>query len=337
MEKETFNAAADITYGLYCCLSFAMGTFGNIISFLHFKSKRRDIANVIYMFITGTDIVISILVLFTGLSYLSERDPGKVFGNEYGCAVWIHTISVSVNFSVFLTVCLSVSRTLSLLYPFKQQKVRYMVIVVTGFLLATSSVEIGTSLMIDLRKKFSYYFVTCVFEMNGTDRSTITVLMVINIIIRLTPAFIVALSCVISVMELTRRNEELQQRELQQSRNRATITILLFSLLYELCNLPHALLMIIILHNWLYNDRELDSNVFQFDKKYYLNNAMYYLIPGNSAANPVLYFWRMPSLRENLMLSFGKLFRINRMPRSNRNVMNRNIVVPQQNQHIPLS
>ena len=241
MEKGTFNAAADIAYGLYCCLSFAIGTFGNLISFLHFKSKRRDIASLLYMFITGTDLVISILVLFTGLSYLSEREPGKVFGNEYGCAVWIHTINVSLNFSVFLTVCLSVSRTLSLLYPFKQQKVRYMVIVVTGFLLATSSAEIGMSLMNDVRKKFSYYFVTCVFEMDGTDRSTVTVFMVINIIIRLTPAFIVALSCVISVMELKRTNKALQQRDLQQSRNRATVTILLFSLLYELCNLPHAI------------------------------------------------------------------------------------------------
>ena len=136
MEKETFNRAADITYGIYCCICFIIGTLGNIISFLYFKSKKRDISSVTYMFLTANDFVISIPIFFTGLSYLSVRKPGKVFGNKHGCAIWTHIVNASVNSSVFLTVCLSVSRTLSLLYPFKQQKIRYMILAISGFLLA---------------------------------------------------------------------------------------------------------------------------------------------------------------------------------------------------------
>ena len=67
---------ADVTYGSILFLSFLIGTLGNIASFLYFKSKKRDISNVIYMLTTVNDIVASVAVLPVVYPYLSQRRPG---------------------------------------------------------------------------------------------------------------------------------------------------------------------------------------------------------------------------------------------------------------------
>ena len=173
--------------------------------------------------------------------------------------------------------------------------------------------------------------VFCIYHVDSNDLFSVLAVSVLSIVIRLTPAFVVAVSSVISVVLLKKRNVNVPQKELQQSRNRATVTIILFSLLYELCNLPHAVSIIFIMYNWSFKNRDINSDLFPFDRKYYLFNAMYYLVPGNSAANPVLYFWRMPSLRKNIISRFGTILKINKRPSTKRDVhvMNENIVVKQ--------
>ena len=82
-----YDDAANVTYGCMFCLCFLIGTVGNVVSFLLFKSKKRDISNVIYMIITANDIVISALSLPVGISYLSGRQPGILFDNKYDCVI----------------------------------------------------------------------------------------------------------------------------------------------------------------------------------------------------------------------------------------------------------
>ena len=132
--EQAFNKAADMTYGFICCLFFFIGTVGNLISFIYFKSKRRDISNVIYMIITGNDILISITILPVGISSLSNRQPDPWFSSEYGCVAWVYIWKVAVSISIFLVICLSISRTTSLLRPFKRQKIRYFIISVITYL-----------------------------------------------------------------------------------------------------------------------------------------------------------------------------------------------------------
>ena len=117
-----FNEAIDEFYAAFCCLCFLVGTFGNIVSFLYFKSKKRDISNVIYMLITANDIVVSITVLPVGISFLTQGQPGLIFGNKYGCEAWEGVWRVAVSFSVFLVLCLCITRTISMLRPFQVQK-----------------------------------------------------------------------------------------------------------------------------------------------------------------------------------------------------------------------
>ena len=125
--------AADVTYGAICCLCFLIGSCGNMVSFLYFRSKKRDISSTIYMMITANDVVVSMLVLPVGLSYWSNRQPGLIFGDKYGCAAWLYIWSIAISFSIFLVMCLSITRTISLLRPFRQQNVRYLIVAVMTY------------------------------------------------------------------------------------------------------------------------------------------------------------------------------------------------------------
>ena len=138
--KPAYNEEADITYGSICCLFFIIGTTGNLISFIYFKSKRRDISNVIYMIITGIDILISFTILPVGISSLSNRQPGPWFESKYGCVVWVYLWHITVSISIFLVMCLSICRTIALLRPFKRQNIKYLIISV---ILITYSVLTG--------------------------------------------------------------------------------------------------------------------------------------------------------------------------------------------------
>ena len=99
-----FNDAGDQMYGYLCCLCFLVGTIGNIVSFLYFRSKKREISSVIYMMITANDILVSMTVLPVGISFLSKRKPGLVFGNQSGCVAWLYLWEMTISFSIFLVI-----------------------------------------------------------------------------------------------------------------------------------------------------------------------------------------------------------------------------------------
>ena len=311
--SETVNYC----YGSICCLCFLIGTLGNIVSFLYFKSKKRDISSVIYMLITANDIVVSITVLPVGKSFLTQGQPGLIFGNRYGCEVWFYIWDVAIKLSVFLVLCLCITRTISMLRPFQRQKIRYFFIAVVLYLVINLALVAIICSLDSTRVEFinivfrCHYYIIYIWPNNVLSTEYI-VDAVKNNIFYTAPACVVAISCVISVVVLTRRNRNVQQRELQQSRNRATVTILLFALLYGVCNVPLVIDFVV-----LTSDVVIKTNVFYnfylFDKHYYYQNAALTLLPAaNSAANPILYFWRMPALREYIMSGIRRMLGLNR-------------------------
>ena len=96
-----FNQTVEVMYGSIYFLCFLIGTIGNIVSFLYFESKKREISSVIYMMITANDIVVSIMILPVGISFWSKRKPGLIFGNKYGCEIWSYVWGLAVAKSIF--------------------------------------------------------------------------------------------------------------------------------------------------------------------------------------------------------------------------------------------
>ena len=295
-----YNEAVDVTYGSVYFLCFLIGTVGNSDSFLYFKSKKRDISSVIYMMITANDIVINVAGLPVGISLWCQRKPGLIFGNKYGCAAWIYVWDIAVAISIFLVICLSITRTISLISPFKRQKVRYLILAVLIYFVGTLVRMIWVRSLEGTKILHSKDIMHCNIDVSGTDNVDLLFgIIVERNIVYIAPAFVVATSCVISAVLLTRRNENVQARELQQSRNRATVTILLFALLYGVCNIPLVVDQMLQTYGWFTNNFKWYKNLHKFDKHSYYHDAVWTLLLAvNSAANPIFYFWRMPPLRK---------------------------------------
>ena len=293
---------------------FLIGTLGNFVSFLYFKCKKRDISSVIYMLITANDIVVSITVLPVGISALTQGQPGLIFGNKYGCEVYEVIWNVAINLSVFLVLCLCITRTISMLRPFKRQKIKCLVLAVVLSMVISLVFEANLLSLDSTGIVFHPEVLRCMWYFDIL-KAEIIVFAVKDNILYTSPAFVVAMSCVISVVVLTRRNKvgNLRQRELQQSRNRATVTILLFALLYGVCNVPSVIDATLFTFSVMTQNWEIYYNSYKFDKHYYYWNTITTILPAaNSAANPILYFWRMPALREYIMSGMRRMLGLNR-------------------------
>ena len=313
--SESGKNMSTIVYGIICCLCTVIGTLGNMTSFFYFNSKKRDISSVIYMFITINDMVISLTVLPVGISFLSQRQPGILFGDKYGCIAWDGTWRTTVPLSVFLVICLCSTRTVSMLRPFRRQKMKHLLIGISLYLIILlSRIFIIYCFRIDsLHVEFDPSFSRCQLLFDPTTKhiGTGTIFLLVGeIITYTTPAFVVAISCVISVVVLTRKNRNVQLRELQQSRNRATVTILLFALLYGVCNIPLVIEFINLTFFLSSKNLTLFKDIYKFDEHYFYRNAVHTLLLAiNSAVNPIFYFWRMPPLREYIMEIIGRVMR----------------------------
>ena len=313
MTDRVFNKTGDISYGVICCFSFLIGTVGNIVSFLYFKSKKRDISNVLYMLITANDIVISITALPRGTSFLSDRQPGIILGNRFGCEAQYCIWNVTLALSVFLVICLSAARTISLLRPFQSQKIRYMMVAVVIYFVGILSKVIVLRSLDGVKIEFNAVNCACTTFISDKALQEV-ILLIISILYNIeftVPAFVVVVSCTISVVVLTKRNNlNFQQRELQQSRNRATITILLFALVYFICNICAVLKLMLLTLCKFTDDWTFYFDFYQFDTQNYFRNSFDLFLQANSAANPVLYFWRMPALREYTMTGIRNIIRL---------------------------
>ena len=268
------------------------------MSFLYFKAKKRDISSVIYILITANDLVVSVIIVPVGISWLSERSPGIVFGTSLSCNAWAYLWGIAVLYSIFLVLCLSITRTVSLIRPFQQQKIRHLLTALVSYFLLILALLIGLHVQKGIEVRFSPLALHCDFFLKPDGHIPIILLVILNSVY-MAPAFVVVISCVISTVLLTRRNIA-QQRELRLSRNKATvITILLFALVYGVCNVPLVVDYIFQTYAIHTDNFEWYSNLNQFDTHlYYCNTIITVLIAANSAANPILYFWRMPRLKE---------------------------------------
>ena len=295
-----FNPAVDVIYGFIVFMCFLIGTTGNMVSFLYFKRQKKDVSNFLYMLITANDILISITVLPVGISLWSRRRPGILFGSEIGCAAWCYVWKIGVDLSIFFVICLGIMRTTSLLRPFKQQQRKYLVMAVITYLAIRLSVAIVVHIKQEgMRVVFNPDVTRCVFNAPIWDKTLLLIWNIIDLLFHITPPMVVATSCVISAVLLLRTNQQVRQTELQKSRNRATLTILLFALLYGVCNVPANVVFVIATYAHHSGNYEWFVNLSSFDKQQYFMVAICTLLLAlNSAANPILYFWRMSGLRD---------------------------------------
>ena len=306
----TFSTSLDLFYGSVLILCLVIGVLGNLAALIYFISKESDLSNTIYKCVATNDLVISLACAPVGISYLSKsRDIGVVFGSGPGCYIWIQMWYTGYRVSIFLVVVLSFSRTLSMLKPFLQQNVRAVLGVIVGYSLGTLTSFIALEMLPELEIGFERGFVSCglmisVDYYKDASAGTVLVLIEAGMILTLIIEFLVvlitaAMSCYLLVFRKSRVPSTCQR--LHQSRIRATVTIMIFALVYIIFNVPLVLKVIL-----QFIDSYLGGKTLAFDwtsppyVAYFSNFVQIVSVAMNSAINPLIYLWRMESFRRFL-------------------------------------
>ena len=298
-----YSYTLDMIYGALYCVCFLLGLVGNILSFTHFLKRRRDLPNTLYKVISATDIMTSVASLAVGVSFLSSRQPGLIFGNEVLCYIWTYVWHITSRLSIFLVVVLSGSRTYYLMKPFHKQRVLPYLLIILAYCLLQVGQTIGFQVQQKTEVTFERPMARCVLLFpNLTTKHMILYSDIVRIFTFVVPMFIVIFSGLLSIKITLRRVDKnvmklgSGRKELQRSRNRATVTILLFTGVYTIFNVP--LVVSEILHTIDYHtDYSFDFHSFDYNGKYmlYFDNFVSMLsVSLNAAINPLLYLWRMP-------------------------------------------
>ena len=109
----------------------------------------------------------------------------------------------------------------------------------------------------------------------------------VRILTYVAPAVVVAISSVVSAISLLRQSSlQTQQSVLHRSRRRATWTILLFALVYGVCNIPFIIDYITKVYRFYVERRQWHENIPEFDEGFYFYNTKTTLMLAvNSAVN----------------------------------------------------
>ena len=126
------------------------------------------------------------------------------------------------------------------------------------------------------------------------------------------PVFPILLSCFLSVYTLLRsRSNSAQHCILNRVKRESTITIICFTIVYAVFNIPVCTFCILdtidFLSGWKYNFLSFDM-----PNLYLYNFINVDSVAINSAINPLLYLWRMKTLRRLCSVQIRNIIRIGR-------------------------
>ena len=298
-----YNKPLDIFYGTLCCVCFLLGVPGNAAALTYFLHRKQDVSTLLYRIITVNDLLICVSVLPAGISFLSGRTPGILFGNNVMCNIWVYVWLLNLRLSVFLVLVLCCSRTYSLLKPFGERRCRTVLVIVAAYFLIELSVTIAFQSFRKGKTVFVKEMAICgvILARTAEKKGFTVILEIFNNVVGIGPIFVVFASSVISTVVLLRSESSGNSTiiALKLSRNKATVTILLFAAVYGVFNVP-VVVSRILYHIDLFTNYKYQFHWFDYGREfyYYFENFTFTLsVALNSTINPILYLWRMNSFK----------------------------------------
>ena len=246
-----YDYGLDVLYGSVCCICFVLGLVGNIVSFIYFRSKKKDVPNTVYRIITINDSVLCMAILPVGICFLTDRNPGIFFGTDILCNAWVYIWNTNCRLSIFLVIVLSSARTYALLRPFASQKLTPVVCIIAIYFVLQVLQFIGFQLVTSTITTFDEQRAACsiTFTIDTISNGVAMYLQVAAIFTFIVPIFVVGISCILSIRAIlstvVRGCDSASQAGIRHSRNRATVTILLFASVYAVFNIPLVISMIL--------------------------------------------------------------------------------------------
>ena len=299
MSIETLTALTRF-YGCIGIICFVFGITLNSLVFKYFYSRRKTLSNTLYCVIVITDIAVSVLMLPYILPHFANRE-GILFSLQGFCEFWTVLWGVVSKTTVALVALLGIFRTVLIIDPFnnfvREVKRRYFLAVI---LLYFVILLVGES--VPLWQNYHWYFDTlrmrCQWmDLDGCDgrcNRVQTFVYVWNTLTLAVPVIPMLTSVVVSVWGLSFAADG--RSEARKSKREASVTIVLFTLLYVILNIPTLIFWIMMLRHW---DSGYTTSLMNFDHPYYFysNFVDVLTVALNSLLNPLLYLVRMRELR----------------------------------------
>ena len=308
----------DKLLGSLCLISLLIGTPANIISFIYFYQQTPYTAlSTLYTIIAATDAWISLNGYPNAVLLLSSRDPG-LFGDYTFRQLWGLTWEPMPYFSVFLVLVISLMRTVKIVWPTHQVKQKHVVILIgsyAAFLVARFLVGFtffGKYGLNELHPEYPYMQIT-----NKTYTAFDLYLSLVSLAFPIVP-IIVSASISMTMLILSKKTTASTHRS-DKIKNYATVTVLIFTLVYITCNIP-VFLCYLRFAIWKLSDWKVD--IFH-GPSVFLDRYIWILtyitqLQLNSFLNPCVYLLRMGKFRAYLKEQIARAIR--RLVGNNQNI-----------------
>lgn len=303
---------ADTVIGIIYILCFVFGVPANLLSLVYFTRQRlktMDLPTCLYALTALQDTIITFLSLKHGITLLRERED--VFKDF--CPVHHILFQMSQRMSVFLIATLSVTRTYTLVYPLKRvrKKTVLKVLALLWFLMTCFFVVPASAGIVHI----SYHYADgyCWAEPIAGNNLSHTWDRVDNIMDTVglaCPIVPIIVSCVVSAVKIQssipvrgscRRSNCSFSSAIKNSNRKATITIIIVTILYIISNIP----LFINFTLWV-----ITTVYYSYPGPFYGNVVMYYYSWNvtallstalNATANPIVYLTRFERFRRWLI------------------------------------
>ena len=286
--------ALDITNGVLELSASVFGVLLNIVSLVYFLQCKRNIANTLYILIITNDILILVSIFPVAVSTLDHYNA-DLLGNLIMCNIFGFAFHVCSLVSVFLVAILSVSRSISVVFPFYRQKpVIHAVVIIVSF--ALYCFLQGLPYIFGCSGDQSYHYDSA----TGACRYSVGVLrfikdskgvavteIIIVVLPYIIPGIITAASCCVTVGSLLNSGHEHERRRKQNSR--ATTVVVMVTAVYLLMELPVWVLVVMQL---------CEVSMPAVTSIYTANFIYRVLVPLNASINPLVYIWYINGVRE---------------------------------------
>lgn len=296
-----YNETADVMIASITSLLATCGLLGNLLALLYFWPKRKkSLPPFLYTIISAIDILKSPLTVPVLATLFRSRAPG-IFENFLFCAIWPFLFFFLVRMSMFVTMLVSVTRTIVLVTPFREisrRAVGISIVLYAVFLTAVDIIFVSFGwLVTQYRKQEGFCEIFPADQSENYASYSYSGVLQIELLL---PVLLVIFSFVTGTASLVMKKTTIPNED-DHKLKRVSITIAIFTAVFLLCSLPGFLLQMMYLTSQFRADSVRLLTRFpsfnRFLRWYGHLLSQFFLVQINAALNPCIYVFRMPRYR----------------------------------------
>lgn len=334
LTPKPYGSPMETALGVAYIILVIMGIPSNIVSVIHFSTQTararstREYFKWIYTNIALVDLAITVFCFPVIAVFLDDKRNSVFFHDDMFCKFWGFLWEVLPYYSVFLVLVMSISRMLILVKPMMvlSKRLLFFTLAIYNILLITAKV---TFYMAEITKiDFTKRDTLCILTYVEANQSIYPVYTFFNIILLAVPIIPICISCFLSISRMYKTDQAVRGKSTRKStgsmrkasikksqmrHRRATVTVILMTVTYIVCNIPvflnYVLYGVWSAFSWSKNPKnyeEFYGTTFMF--YYSWNSCLVLFVLINAAVNPIIYLTRMKEFRQFVIGKFHILF-----------------------------